>query len=224
MWADGLLFPNLHKALNVTCNAMTKLKIVIIFSIFIALKTAGQVKIYKPVNIPITGPFDSIRLAASKFCIGDTIINSEENFDLRIYRFMAFGDYKIIRISTINKKNLKAEVYSLNRGKDSLIYQRTFYSSGVDLKLKKLISKYDILNIASLDYDFALANSLPTVRDGNIYEIEAKVGKDFTYKEFDNPEVYARHFAHKTKQAIVFTDFIKQLERILGIRISEPEI
>lgn len=211
-------------ALAVTCNAMTKLKILIILSCFFTLKTAGQVKINKPVNIPIAGQFDSIRLAASKVCIGDTIINSKTNFDLRIYRFMAFGDYKIIRISTFDKKNLKADVYSLNRGNDSLIYHKTFYSSGTDLKHKELVSKYDILNIADLDYDFAVANSLPTVNDGNIYEIEAKVGKNFTYKQFDNPEVYARHFADKTKQAIVFTDFIKQLEKILGIRISEPEI
>jgi hypothetical protein len=190
----------------------------------LALKTAGQVKISKPVNIPVTGQFDSIRLVASKLCIGDTITNSKANFDLRIYRFMAFGDYKIIRISTCDSYNLKADVYSLNRGNDSLIYHKTFYSWGTDLKLKELVNKYDILNVADLDNKFVTANSLPTTNDGNMYEIEAKVGKSFTYKQFDNPEVYAKHFADKTKQAIVFADFIKQLENILDVKISEPEI
>jgi hypothetical protein len=203
---------------------MTKLNILIILSCLLALKTAGQVKINKPVNIPVTGQFDSIRLVASKLCIGDTITNSKANFDLRIYRFMAFGDYKIIRISTCDRYNFKADVYSLNRGNDSLIYHKTFYSWGTGLKLKEVVNKYDILNVADLDYEFVTANSLPRTNDGNIYKIEAKVGRNFTYKQFDNPEVYAKHFTDKTKQAIVFADFIKQLEKILDIKISEPEI
>ncbi len=203
---------------------MTKLNILVILSCLLALKTAGQVKINKPVNIPVTGQFDSIRLVASKLCIGDTITNSKANFDLRIYCFMAFGDYKIIRISTFDRYNLKADVYRLNRGNDSVIYHKIFYSLGTDLKLKEVVSKYDILNVADLDYEFVTANSLPRINDGNMYEIEAKVGKFFTYKQFDNPEVYAKHFAEKAKQAIVFSGFIKHLEKMLDIKISEPEI
>lgn len=54
--------------------------------------------------------------------------------------------------------------------------------------------------------------------------LEAKVGKNFTYQQFDNPEVYSKYFADKTKQAIVFADFVKKLEKIVAINISEPEI
>lgn len=190
----------------------------------LALKTAGQVKIIQPTNIPIAGQFDSLRLIASKFCIGDTIINSKANFDLRIYRFMAFGDYKVIRISTLNRHSLAIDIYSLTQHKDSLIYHKSFSSLEVDLKAKELVNKYDIFNISNLDYDFIVANSFPNANDGNIYEVEAKIGKDFTYKEFDNPEIYSLHFGDKAKQAKVFTNFIKELEKLLDIKISEPEI
>lgn len=203
---------------------MTKLNSLIILSCLLALKAVGQIKIIQPTNIPIAGQFDSLRLVASKFCIGDTIINSKANFDLRIYRFMAFGDYKVIRISTLNKHNLAIDIYSLTQRKDSLIYHKAFASIGIDLKAKELVNKYDILNTPNLDYDFIVANSLPRANDGNIYEVEAKIGKDFTYKEFDNPEIYSLHFGDKAKQAKVFADFIKELEKLLDVKISEPEI
>lgn len=145
----------------------------------LALKTAGQVKTDKPVNMPTTGQFDLIRLVASKVCMGDAIINSKANFDLRIYRFMAFGDYKIIKISTFDKYNLRADVYSLNRSNNTIIYHKTFCSWGTDLKLKELVNKYDILNAADLDYKFVTTNSLPTVNDGNIYEIGSESRKEF---------------------------------------------
>ena len=143
---------------------------------------------------------------------------------MRIYRFMAFGDYKVIRISTLNRHSLAVDIYSLNQRKDSLIYHKKFTSIGIDLKAKELVNKYDILNTPNLDYDFIVANSLPRANDGNIYEVEAKIGKDFTYKEFDNPEIYSLHFGDKAKQAKVFADFIKELEKLLDIKISEPEI
>jgi hypothetical protein len=203
---------------------MKKLNSIIILSWLLALKTAGQVKIIQPTNIPIAGQFDSLRLVASKFSIGDTIINSKVNFDLRIYRFMAFGDYKVIRISTLSRHRLAINIYSLTQRKDSLIYHKSFSSIGIDLKVKELVKKYDILNIPNLNYDFIVANSLPRANDGNIYSVEAKVGNDFTYKEYDNPEIYSLHFSDKAKQAKVFTDFIKDLERLLDIKISEPEI
>ena len=190
----------------------------------LALKTAGQVKIIQPTNIPIARQLDSLRLVASKFCFGDTIISSKANFDLRIYRFMAFGDYKVIRISTLNRLSLAIDIYSLTQHKDSLIYHKLFSSTGFDLKTKELLNKYDIFNLPNLDYDFTVANSLPRANDGNIYEVEAKFGKDFIYKEFDNPEIYSLHYSDKAKQAKVFTDFIKELEKLLDINISEPEI
>jgi hypothetical protein len=161
---------------------------------------------------------------ASNFCIGDIIVDSKANFDLRIYRFMAFGDYKVIRISTLNRYSLQIDIYSLNRWKDSLIYHKSFTSWGTDLRAKALVNKYDILNLPNLDYDFIVANSLPRANDGNMYEIEAKVGKDFTFKTFDNPEIYALHFGNRAKQANVFSAFIQELEKLVGIKISEPEI
>jgi len=203
---------------------MTKLNSLIILSCLLALKTAGQVKIIQPTNIPIARQLDSLRLVASKFCFGDTIISSKANFDLRIYRFMAFGDYKVIRISTLNRLSLAIDIYSLTQHKDSLIYHKLFSSTGFDLKTKELLNKYDIFNLPNLDYDFTVANSLPRANDGNIYEVEAKFGKDFIYKEFDNPEIYSLHYSDKAKQAKVFTDFIKELEKLLDINISEPEI
>ena len=137
---------------------------------------------------------------------------------------MAFGDYKLIRISTLDKHNLIVDVYSLTPHKDSLLYHIKFNSWGTDLKVKELLSKFDILNLPDLNYDFVVRNSLPRVNDGNMYELEAKVGYHFTFKEFDNPEVYSKHFAEKATQANIFTEFIKGLEKILNIKISDPEL
>lgn len=203
---------------------MTKLKSLIILPCLLALTAVGQVRIITPTTIPVTGQLDSIRLTASKFCIGNTITNSKANFDLRIYRFLAFGDYKVIRISTFNRSSLAIDIYSLSQRKDSLIYHKAFTSIGIDLKAKALISKFDILNVPNLDHDFILANALPVLVDGTIYEVEAKVGNTFTYKKFNNPELYSLHFEDIAKQANVFAGFIKELEKSLGIKISEPEL
>ncbi|MBX2925453.1 MAG: hypothetical protein KF746_24865 [Chitinophagaceae bacterium] len=136
---------------------------------------------------------------------------------------MAFGDRKLIRVSTFEKYKLKVDVYSLTAYKDSLVYHKTYNDSNENGKIKELFKKYDILNIASLNYDFISRNDLPRVNDGNMYEIEVKVDNNFTYKEFDNPEVYAKHFANKAKQAATFTSFIRDLEKMLNVKISEPE-
>lgn len=209
---------------TVTCNAMAKLCYLIIFPILGFLNANGQVKIVNPTNIPLGGQFDSIRIKASKFIIVDNIINSKADFDLRIYRFMAFGDYKLIRISTYNKNNLKIDIYSLNRWEDSLIYHKSLSSSKSGSKAKELINKNDILNIPNLDFDFIKENSLPIINDGNIYEVEAKVGRSFTFKEFNNPETYSQHSADIAKQSKIFMNFIKKLEKMLEVKISEPEL
>jgi hypothetical protein len=189
-----------------------------------SLNCAGQIKIVKPVDIPLTGQFDSTRLAASKFCFGNIIIKSEANFDLRIYRFMAFGDYKIMRISTHDKYNLRIDIYSLNFGRDSLISHKYFKNTGTGQKIKNLVIKYDILNLPNLDSDYLLTNSLPIANDGNIYEVEAKVGNRFTYKVFDNPEIYSEYFPDKAQQATDFVNFIKELQKLFNIKISDPEL
>jgi hypothetical protein len=209
---------------HVACNAMTKFIYQIVIILFFSFHATGQVKILNPIKIPLAGQLDSIRLAVSTFCTGDTIINSKANFDLRIYRFMAFGDKKLIRITTLDRYNLKIDLYSLTTYKDSLLYHKSFTSWGTDLKTKGLLQKYDILNLINLDYTFIIANSLPRANDGNQYYVEAKVGQKFTFKEFDNPEIYSQHFADKVYQAKVFTNFIKELETILEIKISEPEL
>lgn len=132
---------------------------------------------------------------------------------------MAFGDKKLIRISTLNKDSLFLEIFSVANYADSIIYDKKFDSWGADLKSKDIISKYNVLNSPDLDYDFITSNQLATVNDGNVYYVEAKIGKDFTFLTFENPEIYAKHFSEKVPQANPFVKFISDIEKLTNTKI-----
>ncbi|MFC4263973.1 hypothetical protein ACFOWM_13870 [Ferruginibacter yonginensis] len=147
------------------------------------------------------------------------ITESKANVDIRIYRFMAFGDKKLIRISTLNKDNLFLEIFSVENYADSIIYDKKFDSWGANLKSKEMTSKYNVLNLPNLDYDFITSKQLATVNDGNIYYVEAKIGKNFTFLTFENPEIYAKHFSEQVPQAAPFVKFISDIEKLTNTKI-----
>jgi hypothetical protein len=92
-----------------------------------------------------------------------------------------------------------------------------------DTKLKSLLNKHDILNLEDLNYSFISKNNLLIVNDGNTYYIEAKVGNNFTFKEFDNPEMYLKIDKTKVYQAQVFNGFITELEKLILALAGVPK-
>ena len=97
---------------NVACNAMTKQSSILIILTFLSLSVFGQLKINKARPIPFSSQFDSIRIHLSKFCLSNLVTESKANVDIRIYRFMAFGEKKLSNLNT-NKDNLLLEIFML---------------------------------------------------------------------------------------------------------------
>jgi hypothetical protein len=183
----------------------------------------GQFLISKPVPVRYSDEIDSLRLRFSNFLIGNSILESKDSIDIRIYRFQAFGDYKVIRIYGKNEHDLKADMYSSLMHTDTLRYHKKFESKLYSRKLHQLINKTGLLNIESFDFEYLIRHQMAQTRDGNMYEIESKVKDKYHYQNFVNPEVYAKYFTKKSAGAVQFSRFIKSLERMMGIKISEIE-
>ena len=200
---------------------MRKQSTTLIILTFLNLSVLGQLKINSARPIPFSSQFDSTRIRLSKLCLSDLITESKANVDIRIYRFMAFGDKKLIRISTLSKDNLFLEIFSVANYADSIIYDKKFDNWRTGLKSKAIISKYNVLNLPDLDYDFIRSKQLATVNDGNVYYVEAKIGRDFTFLTFENPEIYAKHFSDQVPQAKSFVKFIRDFEKLTNTIIRD---
>ena len=209
-------------AANNACKAMRPLIFILLFTL--QHPTFGQFKVKNPKPIVYHDNIDSFRVNFSNFCLGQSILKSEISTDIRIYRFQAFGDMKLIRIYNINKHTLGIDIYSSLPYKDSLLFHKTFRTVSLDKAIRVLFKKLDPLNLPTLDYDYVSSRQMPSVNYGNWYTVEAKVGNIFSYQEFNNPEVYALHYSDKLIQAKPFTEFVKGVEKLTGIKIIDAEI